>query len=88
MRWKNNTHYIKNQVFSNDELFEITPQYITRWFCLRVYGTEEPEPYDNPINKRSRGLEYEKKLSVILYQIKLYSGIYNRNKVIPLVRKQ
>ena len=46
----------------------MTPMDVTRWLCVKCYGTEEPGPEDRPINCRSTSLEVYKK-SVSWYMV-------------------
>lgn len=48
--------------FSAEELFELTPDEIVRYFCVLAYGTETPDlNTDHPTSARSNTLEYAKK---------------------------
>jgi hypothetical protein len=58
LRW---TNYAKDYDFSQQELAAITPTELVWWMCHKVYGKEEPDEDDNPIEGRSNSLLYWKK---------------------------
>ena len=51
----------RNHVFSNEELFRITPQHIYSFFTDLAYGTPAPTLNDTPKIIRSATLEFAKK---------------------------
>ena len=61
MSFKDGVNYPKGQQFTRNELAAITPEQLTRWMQLKVYGTADPLPTDNPTEGRSSSLEYAKK---------------------------
>ena len=48
MSWKDNVTYVATHRFEDDQLLAITPEEVEKWFCLKVYGVEEPGPKDKP----------------------------------------
>jgi hypothetical protein len=67
MTFKDGYHYQPDTVFTNQELLQITPTDVERWFKLKVFGT--PDPGNNALPKfgRSSSLEHYKKSNIILY---------------------
>ena len=61
MSFKDNLQYQRDRQFTTEELSAITPEVIVRWMSLKVYGTPDPSPNDNPIEGRSSLLAYAKK---------------------------
>jgi Transcriptional activator of glycolytic enzymes len=61
MGWKNGTAYGKDHQFSPEELLDITPEELVRWFRLISFGTETPGPEDRPTIRRSTGISFCKK---------------------------
>lgn len=53
--------YPRGRVFTPEELRSIRPIHIQRWFCLKVFGTPDPAPNQNPTEGRSTSLDYYKK---------------------------
>jgi hypothetical protein len=53
--------YPISMVWTQDELLEITPDEIARWFKLLAYGTATPSPTEHPTFYRSSNLEQAKK---------------------------
>ena len=61
MTFRDGVQYEKEHYFSNETLGNVTPQEIVRWMSLKVYGTPDPTPDDNPTEGRSSSLMYYKK---------------------------
>ena len=56
------TNYTVDHSFTNEELFTITPEQVTRYMCMKAYGTETPNlSTDLPTVGRSSSLEFAKK---------------------------
>jgi hypothetical protein len=76
-------------VWTQDELLEITPDKIARWFKLLAYGTARPIPTELPTFCRSSNLEQAKKSisffmpnTHILWDVRSSSG--NPSKSMPV----
>jgi hypothetical protein len=61
MSHRDGQSYAKDYDFSQQELAAITPTELVWWMCHKVYGKEEPDEDDNPIEGRSNSLLYWKK---------------------------
>ena len=61
MRFRDGVEYDKDHEFSSATLSSVTPAEIVRWMCLKVYGTPDPTPEDNPTEGRSSSLAFSKK---------------------------
>ena len=48
MRFKDGIHYELDNDFTNEELGSITPAIVVRWVCIKVYGSPDPNPNNNP----------------------------------------
>jgi len=48
MSYRDGQNYGKDHEFTQQELGAITPEELTRWMCLKVYGIEELGPNNNP----------------------------------------
>jgi HEPN domain-containing protein len=61
MSFRNGQAYAQNSEFTDNQLAEITPNDLARWFCLKAYGVADPAPNANPTVGRSSSLEFYKK---------------------------
>jgi len=48
MSYRDDEHYDEEHEFTPEELNEIQPEEIEKWFCVLVYGVPEPGPDDRP----------------------------------------
>jgi hypothetical protein len=53
--------YTNTHVFSDDDLLEITPEQLVKYFCFKVYGVAEPTPEMRPTQGRSNTILFSKK---------------------------
>jgi hypothetical protein len=81
--------YPRSMVWTQDELLEITPDEIARWFKLLAYGTSTPSPTELPTFCRSSNLEQAKKSisffmpnKHMLWDVRSSSG--NPSKSVPV----
>jgi hypothetical protein len=64
MSYLHGMQYDKDHIFDNESLYNITPDDVTRWLCVKCFGVEYPDPDDPPSLCRSTSLEvYKKALS-------------------------
>lgn len=61
MRFRDNIEYDDDHTFSLEELQQITPRDIVRWFNFKLYRNPDPSVGDLPIHGRSNSLLYYKK---------------------------
>ena len=61
MSHKDGVDYGADAEFTRAQILEIRPRHIVRWMCRGAYGTEEPTDNDRPVNRRSSGLQFQKK---------------------------
>ena len=55
------TNHIWTYMFSNDELFQLTPEYAYAYMCTYAFGTATPCADDSPTFARSNTIEVAKK---------------------------
>jgi hypothetical protein len=53
--------YEKDHLFSQDELLALIPAEVTKWMCMKAYGTPEPGVDNHPTLCRPTSLEFWKK---------------------------
>jgi len=61
MSFTHGTEYSFDHVFDEGVLGQIVPNDVYRWMCLKVFGTPDPLPGDNPTSGQASSLEYYKK---------------------------
>ena len=55
------TNHPRNYMFSNDELFQLTPEHVYAYMCTYAFGTANPGADDCPTVCRSSTIEVAKK---------------------------
>ena len=61
MSFKDNQRYPKDKIWSDTELYAITPRHIARWLKKKAYGTPDPGPEDGPVHACNKSLLFAKK---------------------------
>ena len=61
MSFKDSRQYSMDTEFTRLELATPTPDHIVRWMRLKVYGTPDPTPDQNPTKGRANSIAYAKK---------------------------
>jgi hypothetical protein len=61
MSFRDGVQYTNTHLFSDDDLLEITPEELVKYFCFKVYGVAEPTPEMRPTQGRSNTILFAKK---------------------------
>jgi hypothetical protein len=69
------TNHPHTYMFSNDELFQLTPEHLCAYMCTYAFGTATPGADDSPTFARSSTLEVAKKAILSYY--------YMPNRLMP-----
>jgi hypothetical protein len=61
MSFRDGIPYTNTHLFSDDDLLEITPEQLVKYFCFKVYGVAEPTPEMRPRQGQSNTIFFAKK---------------------------
>ena len=80
MSWEDSIPYIATHRFENNQVLAITIEDLVKWFCLSIYGVEEPGPEDKPTVGRSSLILFSNKTISYFMPTNWSRGIQDQKK--------